>query len=49
MILTDEALSPRGGVGLVLDDGHVGASDDQAQRPDSEDDQQRVARGEAGA
>ena len=49
MILTDEALSPRGDVGLVLDDGHVGASDDQAQRPDSEDDQQRVARGEAGA
>ena len=45
--LTDEALGPGGDVGLVLDDGHVGAGDHQAHRPDPQDHRQGVPRGEA--
>ena len=45
--LTDEALGPGWDVGLVLDDGHVGAGDHQAHRPDPEYHQQRVASGQS--
>ena len=47
VVLTDEALGPGWDVGLVLDDGHVGAGDHQAHRPDTQDHQQRVARGQS--
>ena len=46
VVLTDKALGPGWDVCLVLDDGHVRAIVHQAHRPDTEDNQQRVASGQ---
>ena len=47
MSLTDEALGPGGDVGLVLDEDHVRAADDDGDDPDGEDDEEGVPGGEA--